>query len=62
MGFRDQAAAIPRVWSTATFPIPLHLPAYVGPCRGGIDGVVVKILLRIVCRTQPAARRYDREK
>jgi len=57
MGFRDHAAAIPRVWSAATFPTPPFacppLSASRNPCRGRIDGVVVKILLRIVCRPDP---------
>lgn len=57
MGFRDQAAAIPRVWSTATFPIPPS-PAHpyrllATPVAAESTGVVVKILLRIVCRPDP---------
>lgn len=57
MGFRDQAAAIPRVWSTATFPTPLFVcPPYrllATPVAAESTGVVVKILLRIVCRPDP---------
>lgn len=66
MGFRDQAAAIPRVWSTATFPTPLFgcppLSAPRNPCRGGIDGGGCKNFTANCLQTRPAARRYDREK
>lgn len=57
MGFRDQAAAIPCVWSTATFPtppFPAHLYRLLAtPVAAESTGVVVKILLRIVCRPDP---------
>lgn len=56
MGFRDQAAAIPRVWSTATFPAAPFVCSYrllTTPVAAESTGVVVKILLRIVCRPDP---------
>lgn len=70
MGFREQAAAIPRVWSSATFPtilclflpLPSPSPSISNPCRNGIDGGGCKNFTANCLQTRPAARRYDREK
>lgn len=60
MSFLEQAAAIPRVWSSATFPtilclfLPLPLPLLSATSVATEStGVAVKILLRIVCRPDP---------
>lgn len=61
MGFREQAAAIPRVWSSATFPtilrlfLPIPLPFYQQPLsqrnrRGGCKNFTANCL-----QTRPAA-------
>lgn len=50
MGFREQAAAIPRVWSAATAATTAASTPRGEPCRNREMGLAVKILLRIVCR------------